>query len=87
MYLFMVYLMMLSVAQTMPQRTVGWLLTNTPERMWMESFRVQFEVPSQNVPAERDRSQPNHSQFSMKHYSGENMDHVVVLVARNVIII
>jgi hypothetical protein len=87
----MIYLMMLSVAQIMPHRTVGWLLTNTSDRMWRESLRVQFEVPSQNVPAEREReregSHPNHSQFSMKHYSGENMDHAVVLAARNVIII
>ena len=69
-----------AVAQTMPHRIVGWLLTNTPERMWMESLRVQFEVPSQNVSAEREweGSHPNHSQFSMKHYSGEDMDHTVV---------
>ena len=43
-----------AVAQTMPHRIVGWLLTNTPKRMWMESLRVQFEVPSQNVSAERE---------------------------------
>jgi len=53
--------------------------------MWRESLRVQFEVPSQNVPAEREGSHPPH--FSMKHYSRENMDHAVVLDARNVIII
>jgi len=78
---------MLSVVQTMPHRIAGWLLTNTPEGMWRKSLRAQFEVTSQNVPAEREASHPNHSQFSMKHYSGENMDHAVVLVARNVIII
>jgi len=55
--------------------------------MWRESLRVWFEVPSQNAPAEREGSHPIHSQFSMKHYSGENMDHAVELVARNVIII
>lgn len=72
--------MMLPVAQIMPHRIVGWLLTNTRERMWMESLRVQFKVPSQNVSAERERegSHPNHNQFSMKHYSGENTDHAVV---------
>lgn len=79
--------MMLSIAQTMPHRTAGWLLTNTPERMWRESLRLQFEVPSQNVPTDREGSHPSHSPFSMKHYSGENMDHAVVLVARNVIIV
>lgn len=78
--------MTLPEAHTMPHRIVGWLLTNTPERMWRESLRVQFEVPSQHVPAEKEGSHPNHSQFSMKHYSGENMDHAVVLVTRNVII-
>jgi len=44
-------------SQTIRRRIVGWLLTNTPERMWRESLRIWFEVPFQNVPAEREATQ------------------------------
>ena len=80
--------MMLSVAQTVPHRMVGWSLTNTPTQKDAKGITQGPIWGTIHECAWRERGKPPKPQpVFYEALSGEDLDHTVVLVARNAIII
>jgi hypothetical protein len=57
--LFIVYLKMLKIVETLQHQMEGQLMNNELERMWQEAVIAHFKVLSQNLPQETEENHKN----------------------------